>query len=56
MENEAIKEYDLIFKSYQRLLLRELEMVQEAVRGNDSALAEGRLAALIEDTRASLSD
>ena len=56
MENKEIKEYELIFKSYQRMLLRELERVQEAVRSGDAAVAAERLDALITDTRESLSD
>ena len=56
MENKEIKEYELIFKSYQRMLLRELERVQEAVRSGDTAAAAERLEDLIADTRASLSD
>ena len=56
MENKEIKEYELIFKSYQRMLLLELERMQEAVRSGDTTVAAERLEVLIKDTRASLSD
>lgn len=56
MDIEEMKDYEMIFKAYQRMLLRELENVQEAVRAGDRKAADQRLAALIEDTRAALDD
>ena len=56
MDLEELNDYELIFKAYQRMLLRELENVQEAVRTGDRKTADQRLTALIEDTRASLDD
>ena len=54
MDIEELKDYELIFKAYQRMLLRELEGIQEAVRTGDRKAADQRLTTLIEDTRASL--
>ena len=56
MDIEEMKDHELIFKAYQRMLLRELEGIQEAVRTGDRKSADQQLAALIEDTRASLEE
>lgn len=56
MNIDEMKDYELIFKAYQRMLLRELEYIQEAVRTGDRESADQQLTALIEDTRASLDD
>ena len=56
MNIEEMKDYELIFKAYQRMLLRKLEGIQEAVRTGDRKSADQQLTALIEDTRASLDD
>ena len=56
MDIEEMKDYELIFKAQQRRLLRELEGIQEAGRTGDRKSADQQLAALIEDTRASLEE
>ena len=56
MDIEEMKDYELIFKAYQRMLLRELEGIQEAVRTGDRKTADQRLTILIDDTRVSLDD
>lgn len=56
MDCEVKKEQDLIFKSYQRMLLRELEEMQEAIRNGETMTLTEILDRLIEDTRLSLDD
>lgn len=56
MENEEIKESDLIFKAYQRMLLRDLNEMQEAIHRGEKMTLEQILEKLIADTKLSLAD
>lgn len=56
IEGENMSEESLIFKSYQRGLLRQLNKQKEAVQSKDYDAAEMLLDRLIEDTKADIED
>ncbi len=56
IEGENMSEESLIFKSYQRGLLRQLNKQKEAMTDRDYEAAEKLLDRLIEDTKADIED
>ena len=51
MEYENKNDYNHIFSAYERMLLRDLEHIREAVRSEKNAAAEKMLSSLIAETR-----
>ena len=51
MEYENKNEYNHIFSAYERMLLRDLEHIREAVRSENYAAAEQMLSSLIAETQ-----
>lgn len=56
MQNIETTEQDLIFKAYQRSLLRRLNAMQDAINNGEHLSLERILSELIEDTNQALND
>lgn len=56
IEGENVNEEELIFKAYQRGLLRQLNKQKEAMTGRDYEAAEKLLDDLIADTKADIEE
>ena len=56
MQNTEKNEQDLIFKAYQRSLLRRLNAMQEAIGKGERISFERMLDELIDDTKQALND